>query len=99
MIETGQPSSFIQRKHSLVLEIAAWCPSPLGRRCKTKPADVEVHSFDLMLELLVVNRTSETLQNVLIELSTQALQGSCIFSRLVLAVLLPCLSGRLEDCG
>ena len=33
----------------------------------------QVHSFDLMLELLVVNRTSETLQNVLIELSTQAM--------------------------
>ncbi|CAE7209062.1 unnamed protein product [Symbiodinium necroappetens] len=34
-------------------------------------AFLQVHSFDLMLELLVVNRTSETLQNVLIELSTQ----------------------------
>eukprot|EP00913_Durusdinium_trenchii_P029507 g27659.t1 len=34
-------------------------------------AFLQVHSFDLMLELLVVNRTNETLQNVLVELSTQ----------------------------
>ncbi|CAE8652241.1 unnamed protein product [Polarella glacialis] len=34
-------------------------------------AFLQVHSFDLVLELLVVNRTSETLQNVLVELSTQ----------------------------
>merc|ERR1712151_603200 len=34
-------------------------------------AFLQVHSFDLVLELLVVNRTSEVLQNVLIELSTQ----------------------------
>merc|ERR1719215_1091822 len=34
-------------------------------------AFLQVHSFDLVLELLIVNRTSETLQNVLIELSTQ----------------------------
>jgi len=34
-------------------------------------AFLQVHSFDLVLELLLVNRTSETLQNVLIELSTQ----------------------------
>lgn len=42
----------------------------------------EVHSFDLMLELLVVNRTSETLQNVLVELSTQALVASDVTSNL-----------------
>lgn len=34
-------------------------------------AFLQVHSFDLVLELLMVNRTSETLQNVLVELSTQ----------------------------
>jgi len=34
-------------------------------------AFLQVHSFDLVLELLVVNRTNETLQNVLVELSTQ----------------------------
>merc|ERR1719189_1253564 len=34
-------------------------------------AFLQVHSFDLVLELLLVNRTSETLQNVLVELSTQ----------------------------
>jgi coatomer subunit beta len=34
-------------------------------------AFLRVHSFDLVLELLVVNRTSEVLQNVLIDLSTQ----------------------------
>mmetsp|Transcript_9969 Transcript_9969/g.22669 ORF Transcript_9969/g.22669 Transcript_9969/m.22669 type:complete len:1015 (-) Transcript_9969:70-3114(-) len=34
-------------------------------------AFLQVHSFDLVLELLVVNRTSETLQNVIVELSTQ----------------------------
>merc|ERR1719215_2106062 len=34
-------------------------------------AFLQVHSFDLVLELLVVNRTQETLQNVLVELSTQ----------------------------
>jgi coatomer subunit beta len=30
-----------------------------------------VHSFDLVLELLIVNRTQDTLQNVAVELSTQ----------------------------
>lgn len=39
---------------------------------------IEVHSFDLMLELLVVNRTNETLQNVLVELSTQDRDSYCI---------------------
>merc|ERR1719428_2785596 len=34
-------------------------------------AFLQAHSFDLVLELLVVNRTAETLQNVLVELSTQ----------------------------
>mmetsp|Transcript_31115 Transcript_31115/g.70754 ORF Transcript_31115/g.70754 Transcript_31115/m.70754 type:complete len:1013 (+) Transcript_31115:49-3087(+) len=34
-------------------------------------AFLQVHSFDLVLELLLINRTSETLQNVLVELSTQ----------------------------
>merc|ERR1712190_318621 len=34
-------------------------------------AFLQVHSFDLVLEMLMVNRTSETLQNVLVELSTQ----------------------------
>merc|ERR1719201_2283646 len=34
-------------------------------------AFLQVHSFDLVLELLMVNRTSETLNNVLVELSTQ----------------------------
>merc|ERR1740120_454622 len=34
-------------------------------------AFLQVHSFDVVLELLLVNRTSETLQNVLVELSTQ----------------------------
>merc|ERR1719215_637198 len=34
-------------------------------------AFLQVHSFDLVLELLLVNRTQETLQNVLVELSTQ----------------------------
>merc|ERR1719440_932131 len=34
-------------------------------------AFLQVHSFDLVLELLMVNRTSDTLQNVLVELSTQ----------------------------
>jgi len=34
-------------------------------------AFLQVHSFDLVLELLMVNRTKETLQNVLVELSTQ----------------------------
>jgi len=34
-------------------------------------AFLQVNSFDLVLELLMVNRTEETLQNVLIELSTQ----------------------------
>merc|ERR1719454_1173688 len=34
-------------------------------------AFLQVHSFDLVLELLMVNRTNETLQNVLVELSTQ----------------------------
>ena len=46
---------------------------------------MQVHSFDLMLELLVVNRTNETLQNVLIELSTQespAKQVECLRAKL-----------------
>jgi len=34
-------------------------------------AFLQVHSFDLVLELLLVNRTQDTLQNVLVELSTQ----------------------------
>merc|ERR1719181_1823389 len=34
-------------------------------------AFLQVHSFDLVLELLMVNRTNETLQNVVVELSTQ----------------------------
>jgi coatomer subunit beta len=34
-------------------------------------AFLQVHSFDLVLELLLVNRTQETLQNVLVELTTQ----------------------------
>eukprot|EP00928_Gymnodinium_smaydae_P009748 TRINITY_DN13646_c0_g1_i1.p1 TRINITY_DN13646_c0_g1~~TRINITY_DN13646_c0_g1_i1.p1 ORF type:complete len:1017 (-),score=275.67 TRINITY_DN13646_c0_g1_i1:150-3200(-) len=34
-------------------------------------AFLQVHSFDLVIELLVVNRTSEVLQNVLVELSTK----------------------------
>mmetsp|Transcript_27399 Transcript_27399/g.59854 ORF Transcript_27399/g.59854 Transcript_27399/m.59854 type:complete len:1016 (-) Transcript_27399:79-3126(-) len=34
-------------------------------------AFLQVHSFDLVLELLMVNRTNEVLQNVLVELSTQ----------------------------
>jgi len=34
-------------------------------------AFLQVHSFDLVLELLIVNRTQDVLQNVLIELSTQ----------------------------
>eukprot|EP00397_Hematodinium_sp_SG-2012_P002217 GEMP01002223.1.p1 GENE.GEMP01002223.1~~GEMP01002223.1.p1 ORF type:complete len:987 (+),score=213.77 GEMP01002223.1:112-3072(+) len=34
-------------------------------------AFLQVHSFDLLLELLVVNRTNETLQNVSVEISTQ----------------------------
>jgi len=34
-------------------------------------AFLQVHSFDVVLELLLVNRSSETLQNVLVELSTQ----------------------------
>jgi coatomer subunit beta len=34
-------------------------------------AFLQVHSFDLVLELLMVNRTSEVLNNVLVELSTQ----------------------------
>jgi len=34
-------------------------------------AFLQVHSFDLVLELLMVNRTADTLQNVLVELSTQ----------------------------
>jgi coatomer subunit beta len=34
-------------------------------------AFLQVHSFDLVLELLMVNRTSDTLTNVLVELSTQ----------------------------
>merc|ERR1712187_104778 len=34
-------------------------------------AFLQVHSFDLVLELLVVNRTNEVLQNVLVELNTQ----------------------------
>jgi coatomer subunit beta len=34
-------------------------------------AFLQVHSFDLVLELLIVNRTQDTLQNVAVELSTQ----------------------------
>mmetsp|Transcript_44897 Transcript_44897/g.116347 ORF Transcript_44897/g.116347 Transcript_44897/m.116347 type:complete len:1010 (-) Transcript_44897:103-3132(-) len=34
-------------------------------------AFLQVHSFDLVLELLMINRTQDTLQNVLVELSTQ----------------------------
>merc|ERR1712039_825864 len=34
-------------------------------------AFLQVHSFDLVLELLLINRTNDTLQNVLVELSTQ----------------------------
>jgi len=34
-------------------------------------AFLQVHSFDLVLELLMVNRTTDTLNNVLVELSTQ----------------------------
>mmetsp|Transcript_25804 Transcript_25804/g.71921 ORF Transcript_25804/g.71921 Transcript_25804/m.71921 type:complete len:1010 (-) Transcript_25804:131-3160(-) len=34
-------------------------------------AFLQVHSFDLVLELLMVNRTQDMLQNVLVELSTQ----------------------------
>merc|ERR1719215_1597904 len=34
-------------------------------------AFLQVHSFDLVLELLIVNRTSDVLNNVLVELSTQ----------------------------
>merc|ERR1719265_1552357 len=34
-------------------------------------AFLQVHSFDLVLEMLIVNRTDDTLQNVLGELSTQ----------------------------
>merc|ERR1719487_971966 len=34
-------------------------------------AFLQVHSFDVVLELLIVNRTADTLQNVLVELSTQ----------------------------
>merc|ERR1719440_1401131 len=34
-------------------------------------AFLQVHSFDLVLELLMVNRTQDVLQNVLVELSTQ----------------------------
>jgi len=34
-------------------------------------AFLQVHSFDLVLELLMVNRTNDVLQNVLVELSTQ----------------------------
>jgi len=34
-------------------------------------AFLQVHSFDLVLEMLMVNRTSDVLQNVLVELSTQ----------------------------
>merc|ERR1712085_75653 len=34
-------------------------------------AFLQVHSFDLVLEVLIVNRTQETLQNVLVELNTQ----------------------------
>lgn len=34
-------------------------------------AFLQVHSFDLVLELLMINRTNEVLQNVLVELSTQ----------------------------
>merc|ERR1719171_700646 len=34
-------------------------------------AFLQVHSFDVVLELLIVNRTQETLQNVVVELDTQ----------------------------
>merc|ERR1719440_1114721 len=34
-------------------------------------AFLQVHSFDLVLEMLMVNRTTDTLNNVLVELSTQ----------------------------
>merc|ERR1719401_2549697 len=34
-------------------------------------AFLQVHSFNLVLELLMVNRSQDTLQNVLVELSTQ----------------------------
>merc|ERR1719440_551017 len=34
-------------------------------------AFLQVHSFDLVLEMLMVNRTNDVLQNVLVELSTQ----------------------------
>lgn len=34
-------------------------------------AFLQVHSFDLVLEMLMVNRTQDVLQNVLVELSTQ----------------------------
>merc|ERR1719487_2681002 len=34
-------------------------------------AFLQVHSFDVVLELLIVNRTTETLQNVVVELDTQ----------------------------
>lgn len=34
-------------------------------------AFLQVHSFDLVLELLMINRTNDTLQNVVVELSTQ----------------------------
>eukprot|EP00929_Paragymnodinium_shiwhaense_P024244 TRINITY_DN1497_c0_g2_i1.p1 TRINITY_DN1497_c0_g2~~TRINITY_DN1497_c0_g2_i1.p1 ORF type:complete len:1006 (-),score=340.59 TRINITY_DN1497_c0_g2_i1:242-3259(-) len=34
-------------------------------------AFLQVHAFDLVLELLMINRTQETLQNVIVELSTQ----------------------------
>lgn len=34
-------------------------------------AFLQVHSFDLLLEILLVNRTNETLQQVTAELSTQ----------------------------
>jgi len=34
-------------------------------------AFLQVHSFDLVLELMMINRTQDTLQNVLVELSTQ----------------------------
>eukprot|EP00929_Paragymnodinium_shiwhaense_P024243 TRINITY_DN1497_c0_g1_i2.p1 TRINITY_DN1497_c0_g1~~TRINITY_DN1497_c0_g1_i2.p1 ORF type:complete len:697 (-),score=228.01 TRINITY_DN1497_c0_g1_i2:151-2241(-) len=34
-------------------------------------AFLQVHTFDLVLELLVVNRTNEVMENVMVELSTQ----------------------------
>merc|ERR1719162_2652459 len=34
-------------------------------------AFLQVHSFDVVLELLIINRTQETLQNVVVELDTQ----------------------------